>query len=269
MNNSDPESHSPLKFFLLVFGLSIPLWIIETRIDIKGLPLDIPITDILAAFTPTIAASILMYKAEGLIGVKKLFKRILDFPRITRKIWYGCAVSLPCLVYVLIYIIIYLLGLPLPFNFHIPFLSIPFLFCLFFLGAAAEETGYMGYAINTIQKRFSALSAGILIGIPWAVWHYPSIIQQGHNLTWIAWATLGTVAVRVLIVWIYNNTSSSLFACILFHTLMNLGRPLFPRDGIHNPLVDYPEIHYSIIAIAAGIVVFLWGSKTLAEYRYA
>ena len=98
MNNSDPESHSPLKFFLLVFGLSIPLWIIETRIDVKGLPLDIPITDILAAFTPTIAASILMYKAEGLIGVKKLFKRILDFPRITQKIWYGCAVSLPCLV---------------------------------------------------------------------------------------------------------------------------------------------------------------------------
>jgi membrane protease YdiL (CAAX protease family) len=65
---------------------------------------------------------------------------------------------------VLIYIIIYLLGLPLPFNFHIPFLSIPFLFCLFFLGASAEETGYMGYAIDTIQERFSALSAGILIG---------------------------------------------------------------------------------------------------------
>jgi hypothetical protein len=64
---------------------------------------------------------------------------------------------------VLIYIIIYLLGLPLPFNFHIPFLSIPFLFCLFFLGAAAEETGYMGYEIDTIQERFSALSAGILI----------------------------------------------------------------------------------------------------------
>lgn len=163
MNNSAPDNHSPLKFFLLVFGLSIPLWIIETRIDVKGLPLDIPITDILAAFTPTIAASILVYKEEGLIGVKKLFKRILDFPRITQKIWYGCAVSLPCLVYVLIYIIIYLLGLPLPFNFHIPFLSIPFLFCLFFLGASAEETGYMGYAIDTIQERFSALPAGILI----------------------------------------------------------------------------------------------------------
>ena len=56
---------SPLKFFLIVYGLSIPLWIIETFIDIKGLPLNIPITDILAAFTPLISATILIYKEEG------------------------------------------------------------------------------------------------------------------------------------------------------------------------------------------------------------
>jgi uncharacterized protein len=269
MNKIKSENHSPLKFFLLVYGLSIPLWIIETRIDIKRLPLDFSITDILAAFTPLIAASILVYKEEGNIGLNKLFKRILDFSRITKKIWYVPIILLPFLMYLLIYILIYLVGLPLPINFHIPFLSIPFLFCLFFLGSVAEETGYMGYAIDPMQERFGALSASILIGIPWAVWHYPSIIQQGHNLTWIAWGTLGTVAVRVLIVWIYNNTGKSLFACILFHTLLNVGRPLFPGDEIHNPLVDYPYIHYSIIAIATVIVIFLWGSKTLARYRYS
>jgi uncharacterized protein len=268
MNKIKLENHSPLKLFLLIYGLSIPLWIIETRIDVKGLPLDIPITDILAAFTPLIAASILVYKEEGNIGLNKLFKRILDFSRITKKIWYVPIILLPFLMYLLIYILIYLVGLPLPINFHIPFLSIPFLFCLFFLGAVAEETGYMGYAVEPMQGRFGALAASILIGIPWAVWHYPSIIQQGHGLTFIVWATLGTVAVRVLIVWIYNNTGKSLFACILFHALLNVGRPLFPRDEIHNPLVDYPEIHYSIISIAAVIVVFLWGSKTLARYRY-
>jgi membrane protease YdiL (CAAX protease family) len=265
---SASSNRSPLKFFLLVYGLSIPLWIIETSFDIKRLPLDFSITDIVAAFTPLIAASILVYKEEGRIGLNKLFKRILDFSRITKKIWYVPIILLPFLMYLLIYIIINLIGLPLPINFHISFLSIPFLFCIFFLGAVAEETGYMGYAIDPMQERFGALSASILVGIPWAVWHYPSIIQQGHNLTWIAWATLGTVAVRVLIVWIYNNTGKSLFACILFHTLLNVGRPLFPRDATHHPLVDYPNIHYSIIAITAVIVIFLWGAKTLTRYRY-
>jgi uncharacterized protein len=270
MNNSKPENRSPLKFFLIVFGLSIPLWIIDLMIDAKRSSLlNFSVIDILSAFIPLIAGCILIYKEEGKGGVYKLFKRIFDYSRITKKRWYAPIIFLPFLMYLLIYTVIRVLGLSLPIEFHISFLSVPVLFCLFFLGAVAEETGYMGYAIDPIQERFGALSASILVGIPWAVWHYPSIIQQGHGLTFIVWATLGTVAVRVLIVWIYNNTGKSLFACILFHTMLNVGRPLFPRDRIHNPLVDYPHIHYSIIAIAAGIVVFLWGTKTLARYRYA
>jgi uncharacterized protein len=262
------STRTPLKFFLLVYALSLPLWILETMIDVKGLPLDIPITDIAAAFTPLIAASMLVYKEEGHSGVKRLFQRILDFSRITKKLWYLPVLFLPFLLYILIYLIIYFIGLPLPSTFYIPFQSIPFLFPLFFVGAICEEIGYMGYAIDPMQDRFGALGASILMGIPWAVWHYPSIIQQGHDLTWIAWATLGTVAVRILIVWIYNNTGKSLFACILFHTMLNTGRPLFPKDDLHNPLVDYPEIHYSVFVITAVVVVFLWGAKTLARYKY-
>lgn len=266
--NSTASNRSPLKFFLIVYGLSIPLWIIETFIDVKGLPLDIPVTDIVAAFTPLIAACLLVYKEEGRPGIKKLFRRIFDFARITKWIWYILVIFLPFIMYFLVYIVIYITRLPLPFNFQIQFSTIPVLLLFFFLGAVAEETGYMGYAIDPMQRRFNALCAGIVMGIPWAVWHYPSIIQQGHNATWIAWGTLGTVAVRVLIVWIYNNTGKSLFACILFHTMMNLGRPLFPKDESHNPLVDYPYVHYSIIAITAVIVIYLWGSKTLARFRF-
>ncbi len=211
----------------------------------------------------------LVFREEGRDGVKKLFKRVLDFAKIKHKIWYLPIIFFPFLMYSLIYVIINLAGLPMPGIFHISWLTIPVLFIFFFLGAAAEEVGYMGYAIDPMQDRFGALKAALLMGVPWAVWHYASIIQQGHNLTWIAWGTLGTVAVRVLIVWIYNNTAKSLFACILFHAFLNLGRPLFPKDELHNPLVDYPEIHYSLIAITAAVVIFLWGSKTLARYRYA
>lgn len=113
------------------------------------------------------------------------------------------------------------------------------------------------------------MTASIILGTIWGVWHYPSIIQQCHNATWIAWGTLGTVGLRVLIVWLYNNTGRSVFAAILFHTMANIGRTSFPIDQTHNPLVDYPGVHYSIIAVAAVIVAFLWGSGTLARYRFA
>ncbi len=263
------KTKSPLKFFLIIYGLSIPLWLIERFIDVKGLPLNIPITDILAAFTPLIAATILIYKEEGKLGMSKLFKRIFDFNKIEKKEWYLPTVFLPFLIYSLIFSSIYSLKLPFSISFQETFLSSSILFLFFFIGAIAEEVGYMGYAIDPMQERFGALKAAILMGIPWAIWHYPSIIQQGHDAIWIAWGTLGTVAVRVIIVWIYNNTGKSLFACILFHTLLNVGRVLYPRDVKHNPLVDYPYIHYSTIAVVAMIIDFLWGSKTLAKYRYA
>jgi len=97
----------------------------------------------LAAFMPLVAASIFVYKEEGIIGTNKLFKRILDFSRITKKRWYVPIILLPFLMYLLIYILIHLIGLPLPIKF-----DIPFFFGLFFFGAVAEETGYMGYAID-------------------------------------------------------------------------------------------------------------------------
>ena len=72
---------------------------------------------------------------------------------------------------------------------------------------------------------------------------------------------------KVLIVWIYNNTEKSLFACILFHTLINVGRVLFPKDDTHNPLVDYPDIHYSVIVITSVVIVFLGGLKQVKNNR--
>ena len=100
--STSTTKRSPSAFFLLVYGLSIPLWIVETKIDVDRLPLDFSITDILAAFTPLIAASILVYKEDGRAGIKTLFRRIFDGDRIVRKVWYVPIILLPILLYFLI-----------------------------------------------------------------------------------------------------------------------------------------------------------------------
>lgn len=186
---TDKRWYAPIVFLMPVIAL-LSYWyqgegvaLTESKCSILtiALPLDIPITDIMAAFTPLIAASFLVYKEEGRMGVNKLFKRIFDYSRITQKVWYVPIVFLPFLIYLLIFLIIYLLKLPYSSNFQETFLSITVLFIFFFLGAIAEEVGYMGYAIDPMQNRFGALKASIIMGIPWVIWHYPSIIQQGHN----------------------------------------------------------------------------------------
>ena len=256
---------SVLKFFLLVYGLSLPLWLVELFISNDSLPLNIPITDIIAAFTPLFAACILTYNEKGKKGVSELLSRIFDYKKLNLK-WWLVILILPILIFSIIYLFLKAYEYPIPSKWTTSIYSIPLLLIFFFFGAIGEEVGYMGYAADPLQKRFSAFWTSIIIGIPWIVWHYPSMLQQGRNLNFFLWGTIGTIAFRTIYVWLYNNTNKSLFACILLHCLYNTGRVLFPADGQNNPLVNYPSIHYSIILIIAVIVTLLWGRKTLSNF---
>jgi hypothetical protein len=260
------KEKSPLNFFLLVFGLSAPLWLLQLFIHNTSLPLKIPITDIIAAFTPLFAACILTYKESGKVGVQDLLKRVFDYKLIKGIQWKLTLAGLPIIIFVSIFLIMKFLNISTPRHYNIPFASIPFFLIFFFLGAIGEEVGYMGYALDPIQKKYNALWAGIIIGIPWIVWHYPSIIQQGRSFNFMLWGTIGTIAFRIIYVWLYNNTNQSLFACILPHCLYNTGRVIFPHDETTNPLVDYPYVHYAVIIIIAVAVTVFWGQKTLTNF---
>jgi len=84
--NNSTSKRSPYLFFVLVYALSIPLWVLNVIYPIK-LPVDnLPVTDIVATFIPMIAASILVYREENLSGVKNLLKRAFDYKRITKKV---------------------------------------------------------------------------------------------------------------------------------------------------------------------------------------
>ena len=163
MNNSTALKGSPYLFFVLVYAISIPFWVLNTIFPIK-LPVDnLPVTDIAATFAPTIAALILVYREEKLFGVRKLLRRTLDYKRITRKIWYIPIIFLMPLIYVLTYWIMRLVGLPVPTVWHLPLLT-PFIFGLFFFAAALEEIGYTGYVTDPMQALYSALAASLIIG---------------------------------------------------------------------------------------------------------
>ncbi len=263
---SSKTKRSPLTFFVLVYALTIPFWVLSTIVKVEGLPDNLPVTDIGATFVPLIAASILVYREEKFGGVMKLLKRAFDYKRIKQKIWYVPIIFLMPLLYLLTYWVMRLIGLPVPVEWHIPLLT-PLIFAFFFIGAAGEELGYMGYAIDPMQDRWSALTASLIMGSLWAIWHVPSMIQVGQTPTLMAWGLLGTVGFRILDVWLYNNTRKSVFGVILFHAMGNTGRSVFPGGRSHYELAS-GAVGYSIIIITAVIVTILWGPKTLARYRF-
>jgi membrane protease YdiL (CAAX protease family) len=264
--NGTSGNRSPLIFFSLVFLLSIPIWAIGPVAEqsLPGeMPTDLPISALMA-FCPVIAAVILVRRQEGSEGVKTLLGRAFDYKGIKGKTWYVPILFLWPALMVLEYGLMKLVGVALP-DPRLPVLLLPVSFAVFFVAALGEEVGWQGYVVDPLQDRWNALTGSIIVGIVWAVWHFVPFIQMGRTPTWIAWQSMGMVATRVLIVWLYNNTRKSVFAAILFHAMNNVTTALLPNYGWHYD----PLIAFIILAVAAVIVTLLWGPETLARYRYA
>ena len=264
MNTGASSKKSPLKFFILVFALSIPFWVIGAMAEPpKGFPINLPVSALMLV-CPLIAAVILVYREEKLGGIRRLLQRVFDYKRIKQKIWYVPIIFLMPSICLLSYGVMRLMRLPLPEDPYIPFLAIPIFFVAFFIPAVGEEVGWMGYAVDPMQDRWSALKTSILLGSVWAIWHViPEL--QANSPAWVAGQFFSTIGLRILIVWLYNNTGKSVLAAILFHDMVNVSEFSFPNYGSHYD----PVITGAILAITAVIVTFLWGSKTLARYRYA
>lgn len=252
--------NSPLTFFVLVFVLAFPFWVLDALAGglTKALPINLPISA-LAFVCPITAAVILTYREQKSSRVKQLLRSIFDFKRTKQKIWYIPAILLAPVLLFLSYVVMRLRGMPLP-EPHIPFLMIPIFFLVFFVGAIGEEVGWTGYAIDPLQDRWGAFNASLILGSVWAIWHVVPFIQTHNTPAWVVWQSLGTVGLRVLLVWLYNNTGKSVFVAILFHVMINVSEFLFPNYGSH-----YDPVTTGILIImTAAIVTFFWGAKTLA-----
>lgn len=233
MDNCLPKNKSPLTLFGLVFMLSIPFWVLgAVATDLTNiLPIKLPIS-VLMAFCPFIAAAILVYKQRKSQGVKELLKQSLDFKKIKDKRWYIPIVLLMPFIALLSYTYIKITG-TIPLEPPLSFLLVFVFFFVYFIGAIGEELGWSAYAIEPLQNKYGALQASIFLGIVWAVWHIIPYYQAHQTTHWIIWQCIGTVFLRIMMVWIFNNTGKSVFAMILFHTMINISPYLIPNNGSH------------------------------------
>ena len=136
----------------------------------------------------------------------------------------------------------------------------------FFVAAECEELGWSGYALDPLQVRRTALQAGVILGLVWAAFHFVPLAQHGRSAGWIAWWVLSTVTLRVLLVWLYNNTGKSVFAATLFHAMANVSQlGPFLNFGPGGYPYDAQRISGLILAGAAVIVTVVWGPRTLAR----
>lgn len=249
---------SPLRFFVLVFALSAPLWGLGAASRWQWLP-GVPASAVMVA-CPMLAALVLLYRQGGRPAAAALLKRSFDHHRIMRKAWLVPALALMPALLLLSYAVMRLLDRPVPAPDFMAG-SVPLLFAVFFVAALGEELGWSGYAIPPLQERWGALGASLVVGVVWAAWHIVPLHQAGRAAGWMAWWCLATVASRVLYTWLYNNTGASVFAVALLHASANTAWQLFPVQGSHYD----PQVAGLVQAAAALLVMAVWGPRTLVR----
>ena len=259
---------SPIAFFVLTFLFSLPFYILNALayMNVVFEPEMGALYVSLFTLAPITSASILTFRKSGRAGVKKLLGRIFDFRRIARGRWYIPILVLGPLIFLLSLGVMVLSGAPIPASL-IPAEALPAVFLFFFILAAGEEVGWMGYAFEPMQLQGGALGASLVLGMLWAVWHVPFFVFMMPDPVILIAQVLTLVGTRVLAAWIFNNTGKSVFAAILFHASDNTALVTLPEVQAISPWGAV--MTSSLVVVAAVVVTLLWGPGTLARFRFA
>ena len=127
----------------------------------------------------------------------------------------------------------------------------------------AEEVGWQGYAYPRLTTRHSALTAALIIGVVWALWHVMPFALMGRSAAWIVWHGAAMVLMRIIIVWLVVNAGQSLAVAVLFQMMSNSIWGVFKDFGPwYDPKVMCMVLLAPVIAVAA-----LWWPKTLGASR--
>jgi membrane protease YdiL (CAAX protease family)/N-acetylglutamate synthase-like GNAT family acetyltransferase len=80
--------------------------------------------------------------------------------------------------------------------------------------ALLEEFGWRGLALPLLQRRWNALTASVVLGLVWGVWHLPLMVANGEPP--IPYLLL-IVPHTMLMTWVVNSTRGSMLLAMLFH----------------------------------------------------
>lgn len=116
-----------------------------------------------------------------------------------------------------------------------------------------EETGWRGFALPALQRRFGPLAGMLLVALLWAGWHAPMFLVltsfRGFTpLTTVGWL-LGLIAGSFVLGWLYNRTRSVAVVAV-WHGLFNVASGTAAAVGALAAVVSAAVMVWAVLLIA-------------------
>jgi membrane protease YdiL (CAAX protease family) len=223
---------------------------------------------LVGVLSPGIATVVIHLHDDGVAGVRRVFGWLTAW-RFGR-VWWGVAVALPP-VFIAGYLAAYV-GLGHDVALEPPGLGVEtvgmvvLLALLTAVTAVGEEIGWRGHLLPLLQARMSAVSASLLLGGIWAVWHVPLFL--GFEGLALPLRLLSIVFGAVMYTWLFNNTGGSVLAVALLHFGTNMWARLAGLAGAPPP-TDTPAAaaFAAVNLLVAAVVLVGFGGATLTGRR--
>lgn len=194
----------------------------------------------LAVYGPLIGALVVTGLVSGKAGLVTLWSRMTRW-RVPPR-WYLAVVLIAAALVVIPFLLVTLTRLAAFDSSGLatlaPFIP-PLLLWQILTSGLGEEPGWRGFLLPRLQSRFGGERYIWLLGLAWAVWHYPftawltassmADVQVSAMVVGVALAlaghTMSLIGLTHIYVWLINRTDSVLLA-ILFHALVNVATAL-------------------------------------------
>ncbi len=168
-----------------------------------------------------------------------------------------------------------MLGFSLPVPFLVGLLSkmiLAFLLTLFF--TLGEEAGWSGFLTPKLRTLFSVPITSLLVGVCWAVWHFPAIVGGLYGYgTPLGWALPGFTLVLVgasLIRTVLIDKSKSFWPGVVLHAshnviLMGIFNEMTLDKGTARLWVSETGVYLGIVYI--GVALVFWAAQKRSKIK--
>lgn len=244
-------------YLLLAFIWSWAVWIpIAALVDDLSAPHYVLVA--VGAFGPSVAGLLCTARDEGRAGVRRLLASLLAW-RVPAR-WYALAVGGPLTV-ALLSIAGYQLAVGEDMFSELEtttVLLVPVgLLAAVFVGSLQEELGWRGYALPRLLARRSAMSAALLVGVAWALWHLPLYaIADGQTRAPLAIFLVSVVALSLIYTWLWLVTAGSLLIAVVLHSATNVASALL-TEAAQDDLGPHVAAAALTVALAALVAMHL------------
>jgi membrane protease YdiL (CAAX protease family) len=264
-----PSRHPLVSYFLIAFTFSWLMFLpgLLTYYGVLILsPSVIRLSAIAGLLGPILSGFIMTAVTEGRPGVRCLLRRVVRW-RVGLQWYLFALIGLPA---VMVLATIIRPGALESLDVSAQPITLAYLkafVCMAIMGGPLfEEPGWTGFAQPRLQQMYGPLLGGLLLGGLWALWHLPGFLipsedvrdipPRGTVLDFAVFA-LALVGLRLIIIWVVNNTRDSVLMAILVHASWNTFYAtslirLFPTPAV---LGSYSNL--TIAACALALVLLL------------